>query len=127
MKHIYIILGLISLGLGVVGAILPLLPATPFLIFTAFCFTKSSKRLDAWFKGTKIYKNNIESFVKKEGLTVAAKRRILISITVVMLIAAFFMRNTHIGLICLSIVWLAHMVGFIFFVKNKEDTPVQDV
>ena len=52
----YIALGCIGVGLGAVGAVLPLLPAFPFLLLAAFCFARSSERLDRWFKGTKLYK-----------------------------------------------------------------------
>ena len=59
MKRVcYIVLGCIGVGLGALGAVLPLLPAFPFLMLAAWSFAKSSKRLDAWFKGTKLYKNN---------------------------------------------------------------------
>ena len=63
-KAILIITGCIGVGLGAVGAVLPLLPAFPFLLLAAVCFAKSSERLDRWFRGTKLYKNDLESFVK---------------------------------------------------------------
>ncbi len=121
MKYIYIILGILSLALGIVGLILHFFPSTPFLLFSAVCFTKSSKRLDAWYKSTKLFKNNIEPLVKKEGITKNAKFRIMSSITIVFTIAAFFMRNTTVGLICLVVVWVGHIIGFGFFVKTKQD------
>ena len=49
-KILYIIFGCISFGLGAVGAVLPVLPTFPFLIFAAFCFARSSKKLDKWNK-----------------------------------------------------------------------------
>ena len=44
MKIVYVVLGCISLGIGAIGAVLPLLPAFPFLLLAAWCFAKSSKR-----------------------------------------------------------------------------------
>lgn len=63
-RMVYIALGCISMGLGALGAVLPLLPAFPFLLLAAFCFGKSSERLHTWFVGTRLYKDNLESYVK---------------------------------------------------------------
>ncbi len=40
--------GLASLGVGIVGIVLPLLPTTPLVLLSAFCFGKGSPRLQAW-------------------------------------------------------------------------------
>ena len=58
-KVLYIILGCIGVGLGAVGAVVPMLPAFPFLMLATFCFARSSEKLDRWFKGTKLYQDNL--------------------------------------------------------------------
>ncbi len=55
-KWIYIVIGCICFGLGTVGVVIPILPTVPFYLVTAFCFARSSEKLDTWFKGTKLYK-----------------------------------------------------------------------
>ena len=62
-RILWIILGFICLGLGVIGIILPILPTVPFFMATVFCFAKSSKRLHGWFIGTHLYKKHLARFV----------------------------------------------------------------
>ena len=98
------ILGCIGLALGAVGAVLPLLPAFPFLLLAAFCFAKSSEKLHRWFTGTKLYKNNLESYVKGQGMTWKTKIRIMITVTVLMSIGFIMMHAVPVGRIVLACV-----------------------
>lgn len=115
-KILYIIIGCISLGLGIIGVIVPILPTVPFVLLAAFCFAKSSERLDGWFKNTKLYReNNIKS-----GMTKQAKLRIMCSVTLFMSIGFIMMglKGIVVGNIVLLIVWIFHMVYFTFGVKT---------
>jgi uncharacterized protein len=47
-KHLWAMMGLIALGFGVIGIVVPILPTTPFLLVAAFCFARSSPRLHNW-------------------------------------------------------------------------------
>lgn len=121
-KVIYITVGCIGLTLGAVGAVLPLLPAFPFLLLAAICFGKSSERLDRWFKNTKLYKNNLESFVKGQGMTWKTKIKIMITVTVLMTIGFIMMNQVVVGRIVLACVWVFHIIYFIFGVKTIKNT-----
>ena len=115
-KILYIMIGCISLGLGIIGVILPILPTVPFVLLAAFCFAKSSERLDGWFKNTKLYReNNIKS-----GMTKRAKLRIMCSVTLLMGIGFIMMglKGIVVGNIVLLIVWIFHMVYFTLGVKT---------
>lgn len=121
MKRVfYIVLGCIGVGLGALGAVLPLLPAFPFLMLAAWSFAKSSKRLDAWFKGTKLYKNNLADFAARRGMTKKTKVRIMLTVTVLMSIGFGIMgsRGIYAGCITLACVWVFHILYFVFGVKT---------
>ena len=79
-RLLWIILGFIGLGIGAVGVVLPMLPAFPFLLLAAFSFGKSSERLHKWFIGTKLYKNNLESYVKGQGMTLYTKIKVMVTV-----------------------------------------------
>lgn len=118
-KMIYIVLGSIGLVLGAIGAAMPLMPAFPFLLMAAVCFGKSSEKLDKWFKGTKLYKNNLESYVQGQGMTRSAKIRVMLLITFLFAFGFYMMRAVMVGRIVLLIVWLFHILYFTFRVKTK--------
>ena len=117
-KIILITLGCISLGVGCVGIALPILPTTPFFLLTLLCFTNSSERLHRWFIGTKLYKKHLESFVEKRGMTVATKISVIITFTLVMAFGFIMMKKALIGRVSLAVVWVVHIIYFVFIVKT---------
>lgn len=121
-KIFFIILGCIGVVLGAIGAVLPMLPAFPFLLLAAFCFGKSSEKLHTWFIGTKLYKNNLESFVSGQGMTWKTKIKVMITVTLLMAFGFFMMFRKALYIPCaiLGGVWLFHILFFCFGVKKYE-------
>ena len=62
MRLIYFIIGILSLGMGVLGIVLPVLPTTPFLLLAIACFSRSSKRFEDWLYHTKMYQIYVADF-----------------------------------------------------------------
>jgi hypothetical protein len=119
-RSIYLCIGFLSLALGAIGAVLPLLPTVPFLMLAAICFGKSSERLHTWFTSTKLYKENLESYVEGKGMSVKTKVRIMITVTILMSIGFVMMHRVPVGRIVLGIVWIFHVFYFVFGVKTLE-------
>lgn len=117
-KAAYMVLGCIGVGLGAVGAVVPLLPSFPFLLLAAFCFARSSEKLHNWFVGTKLYKDNLESYVAGKGMTKKTKVRIMVTVTLLMSIGFVMMHAVPVGRIVLGCVWVFHILYFVFGVKT---------
>lgn len=117
-KMLYVALGCIGVALGAVGAVLPLLPTFPFLLLAAYCFARSSERLHTWFTGTRLYKNNLESYVQGRGMTKQTKIRIMVTVTLLMTVGFIMMHRILVGRIVLACVWVFHIVYFVFGVKT---------
>lgn len=122
-------LGLVCFGLGTVGVLLPILPATPFYLLTLFFFANSSERLHTWFLGTQLYKKHLESFVKGRGMLRSTKLSIITTVTLLMGFGFYMMARKGIWIPCiiLAVVWLAHILYFVFRVKTipKGDRYIQ--
>lgn len=121
-KIFWIVLGCIGLALGAVGAVMPMLPAFPFLLLASISFAKSSEKIHNWFINTKIYKNNLESFVRGKGMTRATKIRVITMVTVLMSIGftMMFVKQIYIPCGILIGVWIFHIIYFCVGVKTYK-------
>ena len=95
IKVIWIIIGLLSMGVGMIGVILPVLPTTPFLLLSSFCFAKGSDRFHKWFIGTKLYKKHLDSFVNNKSMTLKTKLTILLPASAMLILAFLAMSNIY--------------------------------
>ncbi|WP_133014430.1 YbaN family protein [Clostridium cuniculi] len=119
-KYFYITLGFIALGLGLIGVILPILPTTPFLLVTSFCFAKGSERFHTWFTNTNIYKKHLESFVKERAMTLKQK---VILLSFVNFMLAFPLILVDVLPMRITIIVLIIIKLYYFIFKVKTITP----
>ena len=112
--------GFLCFALGMVGVVLPILPTTPFILVAAFCFARSSTRLNNWFKGTKVYKHVLEGYVTKRSMTLRAKLTVLVPVTALLAIGFALMGRVPVGRLVLAAVWIGHIIYFGFIVKTDK-------
>lgn len=74
-RTLFFIGGLVAFGLGALGAVLPLLPTTPFILLSAFCFANSSQRFYDWLHEHPYFGKIIKNW--KENGTIPAKAKFL--------------------------------------------------
>ena len=120
-RALYFALGCLGLAMGAVGAVVPLLPAFPFLVLAAFGFARSSDRLHQWFLATRLYRDNLAGFLSGRGMTKAAKARVMLTVTAVMAIGFYMMRRIPVGRVILAVVWVGHMILFIWGIRTVPE------
>ena len=94
-KVFYITIGMISFIIGSIGVVLPVLPTTPFLLLSSFCFVRGSKKFDKWFRGTKLYKKHLENFIKEKAMTLKQKVTLVLFADFMMLIPFIMVDNMY--------------------------------
>jgi uncharacterized membrane protein YbaN (DUF454 family) len=115
VKNIYIILGSVSLGLGIVGVFLPVLPTTPFLLLTAALYLKGSPRLYDWLINHRYLGPYIRNYRENKAIPLGTK---IVSVTllwVTILASAFLAIEVwwlRILLICIAIGVTWHILSF---------------
>jgi uncharacterized membrane protein YbaN (DUF454 family) len=78
MRIFLIIVGSVSLVLGLLGVFLPVLPTTPFLLLSAALWVKSSPRLYEWLLNHRIFGDYIRNFRENRAIPLRAK---IVSVT----------------------------------------------
>lgn len=116
MKTVYVGLGLLFLGLGAVGVMIPLLPTVPFLLLASFCFAKGSRRFYAWFTSTAIYRNHLQELEQNWSMPLKSKICVLTCSTLMMSFPFFIIDNRLVHLFLLILLAVKY---YIFLVKIK--------
>ncbi len=83
MRALWVIFGMTSLALGVVGIVVPLLPTVPFVLLAAFCFARSSERLHDWLIGHAKFGPIIEDWHTRGAISPRVKRISTLSVLAV--------------------------------------------
>ena len=91
-RILYLIAGWTALALGAVGIALPVLPTVPFVILAAFCFARSSPRLEAWLVEHPVFGRHIVAWRTRGAITRKAKVAASIAFAVSIALALAFVR-----------------------------------
>jgi len=115
MKTVCIILGTVSLTLGIIGIFLPLLPTTPFLLLTAALYFRGSPRLYQWLLNHKCLGPYIRSFRENKAIPLRAKIISLLLMWGTMVYCIFFLIplteiKTVLFLVAVGVTW--HILSF---------------
>ena len=77
-KYFWMGLGFLSLGMAYVGVIVPGIPFSIFLVFSAYCFAKSSKKMHDWLYNHKYFGPFLTNWVQKSVFPTKGKYAMII-------------------------------------------------
>lgn len=76
LRPLLIVVGSLSLALGAAGIVLPVLPTTPFLLLSAYCFARSSERMHDYLVNHRVFGTYISNYYN-QAMTPRHKARTL--------------------------------------------------
>ena len=115
-KYVRLSIAFISLGIGAIGVVLPILPTTPLLLLASYCFARGSERFHRWFCGTKLYQKHLDSFVKERAMTLKTKLCILLPASAMLILAFLMMQNLPGRIVIVGLILFKYIY---FFTKIK--------
>lgn len=118
MKIIFISLGWLFAGIGLVGAFVPVLPTTPFLLLAAFFFARGSQKFHDRLTQSAFYKKHVESTINEGQMAVKTKIRI-VATAYAMLLIPLFLTESSIVKIVIVLCMIIILITFTVIIKNK--------
>ncbi len=67
-RVLYVVAGLLCVGMAYLGVLLPGLPATPWVLLASYCFSKSSPRLERWLRRSPIFGRLLRDWDEHRGI-----------------------------------------------------------
>jgi uncharacterized membrane protein YbaN (DUF454 family) len=98
------IAGTVSLAVGVVGIVVPVLPTTPFLLIAAACYLRGSKRMYDWMVENRYVGSYLRDYVEGRGVSLRAKAVSVAVLWALILFSALFVTDSEIIRVVLLVV-----------------------
>ena len=89
-RYLYVVLGTLSLGLALVGIVLPLVPTTPLLLLAAACYARGSRRFHDWLLSNRLFGRYLRDYREGRAMTRPAKATVLLLLWLVIGMSAVF-------------------------------------
>ena len=88
-RALWMIGGGLALAVGIAGIVLPLVPTTPLLLLAAFCFARSSPRLEMWLIEHPRFGPPIRDWRAEGAISNRAKTMAMVAIVATFLLSVF--------------------------------------
>jgi len=124
VRALFFAAGTVSLFLGAIGTVLPLLPTTPLLLLALGCYCKSSERMTRWVLTNKYFGNYIRRYREGKGIPLKTKIVALATLWVTISFSAFFIVNrwwiVQLILFAIAIAVSTHLIRLPTYKENKH-------
>ena len=121
-RALWLLLGMVAVGLGAVVVVLPLLPTTPFLLLAAFAFARSSERWHQWLVNHQIFGPLIEDWNRYGAISRSAKTVSVLSMLAVVLISV----TLKVPALVLAVQAVVLMMVAIFMLSRPSPPSMDD-
>jgi uncharacterized membrane protein YbaN (DUF454 family) len=115
-----VVAGTFSLGLGIIGIAIPILPTTPFLLLSAVCYSRSSDRFYNWLMGNRWFGRYIRNYREGRGMPARAKFFTVSLLWGSILFSGFVMTDIFVVSIILIVVAVA-VTAHILSIKTLKE------
>lgn len=117
MKPVWFIFAWISFALGIIGAFLPIIPTTPFLILSAFLFSKSSPKFHDWLLNLPIAGEGIRDW--HDNRVIRPRAKILCSLMILLSLGIIWSNADILILVKITVtIILVSVLGFVLSRKS---------
>ncbi len=119
LKRLFLVTaGFLSFGIGFIGVVLPVLPTTPFLLLSAYCFARGSRRFEVWLKETRIYRSYVADYAETRSIPIKRKWQILANIYLLMGFSIFIVPLAVIKIL-LALLLIAITLYILFVISSR--------
>lgn len=119
VRLLLLMLGWLSIGLGVLGVFLPLLPTTVFILLAAYCFSRSSERFHNWLLEHRYFGDILQTYQSGLGIPRNIRRRILCLLWLSMAVSMWVVGQWW-AVALLSVIGLG-VSGYLLHLPTLED------
>jgi uncharacterized membrane protein YbaN (DUF454 family) len=124
LRYLFVALGSIFLGLGVIGVFVPVLPTTPFLLLSAAFYVRSSKRLYQWLLNNKLFGKFIMDFRENKSISLRNKVISILSMMIMITLSVFIIVDEFYTKIIILVIGIVGFIVILSFPTSKRNNSV---
>lgn len=121
MRIVCVILGSISLGLGIIGLLLPLVPTTPFLLLSAACYARGSEKFHSWLLNHRWFGSYLRDYLSGAGIPLKAKVSAIVLIWISIAVTGLFVVTLLWARIVLIVIASGITLYLIYLPTQRKD------